>query len=431
MPTVNMTEEEQTRYHDRPSWLPEEPVQGFDRWYQRPGPGGHHPPDFEDPPDFGFGHDFDSDEERPPPPPPPQHRHRRHHKASYNPVTDPLRITNLDEDILSPISAALKERKIKIKHVVLLALESTRKDVFPIKTGSHLWQNVLLSHNHLPGGSEADEALSTLTPNAELLTGEQGGWNLTHQDITARPGSWRNLAKGQGGLDVVGAFTPSTVSLKSMLGSHCGVQSLAVDFTVEAGQRIYQPCIPHILNFWNRKKGGSQRRASGKGKRKAKEDDITSMPWRSVYVQAITDEFDHQDILNEHVGFSEVIVKNTLLNPESKHYPPTEKQSNYFGFPEPQVKPYLEDLFREAKQNNERLFLSHLTSTTHHPWNLPEGSGESIEYLRRKQKFWGEHPLNRYLNTIKYIDGWLGQVMDIIENAGAADETLVVMVGDQ
>jgi hypothetical protein len=52
------------------------------------------------------------------------------------------------------------------------------------------------------------------------------------------------------------------------------------------------------------------------------------------------------------MGFSEVIVKDTLLDPLSKHYPTTETESNYFGFPETELKPYLQDLFRGAEKKN-------------------------------------------------------------------------------
>jgi hypothetical protein len=35
------------------------------------------------------------------------------------------------------------------------------------------------------------------------------------------------------------------------------------------------------------------------------------------------------------------------------------------------------------------------------------------------------------LNTLGVADRWLGEVLEIIEEAGVANETLVVMVGDQ
>ena len=122
-------------------------------------------------------------------------------------------------------------------------------------------------------------------------------------------------------------------------------------------------------------------------------------------------------------------MKDTLLDPSSKHFPPLEKESNYFGFPESELKPYFEDIFREVEKNKQRLFLSHLTSSSHHPWNLPESEGPNIDYLGRG--YWGsERPFNRYLNTIRYADRWTGEIMDMLEDLGVAEETLVVIVGD-
>lgn len=52
------------------------------------------------------------------------------------------------------------------------------------------------------------------------------------------------------------------------------------------------------------------------------------------------------------------------------------------------------------------------------------------DYLSRSA--WGkEHQLNRYLNTVRYGDRWLGEVMDLLGEMDVAEETLVVMIGDQ
>lgn len=39
--------------------------------------------------------------------------------------------------------------------------------------------------------------------------------------------------------------------------------------------------------------------------------------------------------------------------------------------------------------------------------------------------------MNDYLNTISYVDDWLGKVLGLIDEAGITNSTLVVMVGDQ
>ena len=342
----------QTDQHlERPSWLPEEEAKGFGRWYNE---------------SDASVRTMDVDLFK---------------GVNYDPRDDPLKISNLDQDLLESLSNTLKKSKVAIKHVIVLSLESTRKDVFPFKKDSYLYKQIMKTYSSEEKRAQASLKFSNLTQNAELLTGERSGFGEGDLEFTsARPGSWRNLRKDMGGINVMGAFTGSTSSLKSILGSHCGVQPLPVDFTVEVGRQIYQPCLPNVLNLFNHNKDAHKKEPRSKIKGSSSID-VNSMPWKSAYLQSITDQYDHQDELNEHMGFDEVIVKETLANPSSNHYPPTEKESNYFGYPETQLKPYLQDLFREAEEKNQRLFLSHLTGSTHHPWNTPEAFGETVDYL--------------------------------------------------
>jgi membrane-anchored protein YejM (alkaline phosphatase superfamily) len=57
--------------------------------------------------------------------------------------------------------------------------------------------------------------------------------------------------------------------------------------------------------------------------------------------------------------------------------------------------------------------------------------GDEIEEFMHHNIFNGRNRMNRYLNTLGVADRWLGEVLEIIEEAGVANETLVVMVGDQ
>lgn len=82
-------------------------------------------------------------------------------------------------------------------------------------------------------------------------------------------------------------------------------------------------------------------------------------------------------------------------------------------------------MINETLSNNKRLFLSHFTSTTHHPWGTPKG-------FDREQYFAKEHQhMNEYLNAVHFVDVWLGQLMTMFEEAGISNETLTVFVGDQ
>ena len=39
--------------------------------------------------------------------------------------------------------------------------------------------------------------------------------------------------------------------------------------------------------------------------------------------------------------------------------------------------------------------------------------------------------MNAFLKTVRYMDSWVGRILNYLEEAGIADRTLVVVVGDQ
>ncbi|KPI36814.1 uncharacterized protein AB675_11756 [Cyphellophora attinorum] len=361
------------QHYSVPNWLPDYRIGGFDRFYWQPV--------------------NNSDDEWMP----------------YSATMDPLKVSNAEEELLEPLREAFEENDVLIKHVVLFHLESTRLDAFPLTNESHLHQVLAKESDNDMEGLNA--RLASISENAELLTGVDG--HLGASKSSASEGWRSHLREGRGGLNVVGSVTAGTATLKSLIGSICGAQPLPVDFTEEADLTIYQACLPHIFNLFSQGKdlvdGASNARVK-----------VLQRPWRSVHAQAITDRFDRQDVLMDNMGFNQSIAR---------HYPPQEPEANYFGFPETELKPYIRDLFEQAEQEGSRLFLSHLTSTTHHPWSVPESFGTDEEYLSR----WGWHeerPLNRYLNTLRYQDRWIGEFMDVLEELDVLDETLVVFAGD-
>jgi phosphoglycerol transferase MdoB-like AlkP superfamily enzyme len=90
----------------------------------------------------------------------------------------------------------------------------------------------------------------------------------------------------------------------------------------------------------------------------------------------------------------------------------------------------MEDAIDDAIKNNERLFLSHFTSTTHHPWALPKGV-QSEQYFSDESLIGKHEDMNSYLNSVRYVDAWLGDMLGLLDKKGIANETLVVFVGDQ
>lgn len=99
------------------------------------------------------------------------------------------------------------------------------------------------------------------------------------------------------------------------------------------------------------------------------------------------------------------------------------------SYAERETYPYLQSIINETVANDQRLFLSHFTSTTHHPWTTPSKF--------QKEKYFanglmGKHKdMNNYLNSVRYVDAWLGDILQVLDDTGIANETLVVLVGDQ
>lgn len=384
---------------EQPSWLPEDPPPGFSRW-QSPGKGSpqHVEEDHDGEPLECPGGPF----------------------QYYNPKSDVMKISNLEDGVLEPLQNALKESSVDINHVVLLTLESGRKEVFPMQAGTTMYDYLVASHPEKDRKSAIDK-LSTMTPVAQMLTGEYA-LNSEGKPNDFSSHKWHDRSPpGMGGLNVKGGLTASSLTLKSILGSHCGLLPLPVDLLEEVTLEFYQPCLPQILELFNRHKADTATNQSSKH--------YLGDKWKSVFVQSSTDSYDRQHQLNEAIGFESSITREVMKDPSSDHWPPLTPEINYFGYAETETMPYLRDLVFDAAENGTRLFLSHLTSSTHHPWSVPRSF--------QKEQYTGEEgsvdhdSMNDYLNTVRYVDGWVGEILGLLDEAKISNETLVVIIGDQ
>ncbi|CAG8909326.1 unnamed protein product [Penicillium egyptiacum] len=349
----------------------------------------------------------------------------------YRPMDDPLRITNLDREMFEPIARALRKHKVPITHVVLVLMESARKDIFPFKAGSHLHEEILSSYNtqdpELP--RKVNARLSNLTPNAEKLTGEVSGFS-TNNNISSPSSGWNDTTEpGMGGINVNGVLTGSTLSFKSAVMNYCGAGPLPVNFMDEVNSHNYQPCIMQIFELFNQLKVDSTEKGTVNRKTGTGLEYIHDRNWSSVFLQSITGQYDEQDKLNKQMGFQRSIYSEDIEQQSAKYYHEGMEEINYFGYPEYEIYPYLQDVVNKTIENNERLFLSHFTSTTHHPWGTPAAYQEE-QYFAGDGLMAKHEDINKYLNTVRYVDTWLGDMMKVLDEAGIANETLVVFVGD-
>lgn len=321
----------------------------------------------------------------------------------YNPLKDPLHTPNLQNDILEPMRAAISTGNVKIKHVVLIKLESTRQDVWPFRSDSYIMKHLRESYNgEIP--AEIEEKLSKLTPNAQRLTGYDTGFNNN-----------KDRQVPIGGISASQAHTSGTYTLKSIVGTVCGVNPMAVEANREYLHDVYQPCLPQIMDALNHQPNTT-----------SDSDDWTSWPWSSSWVQSHPSTWDHHGLLIPYIGYEHMIDREVIDEGGAKYVPEETQEEFDHGHEDKVLKNYIADLISDAKANKKRLFLSHLTHETHTPWYMP---GEYEDLFGNGDGDNGK--MNRYLNTMHYQDQWLGDILDVLEETGIANETLLVMAGDQ
>ncbi|KAL4883519.1 hypothetical protein BJY04DRAFT_226536 [Aspergillus karnatakaensis] len=326
-------------------------------------------------------------------------------RQHYTPSKDPLHLSNLQEPVIDSLKDVLASGGVNIKHVILLKLESTRADVFPLRNGSFMWDKIVDSFDGNEMPQSAIATVANLTRTAEYLTGFDSGFNENRTEPR----------KSYGGLSASNAFTTGTYTIKSLAGTVCGITPLVADFNREYKYHLYNPCMPHVVNALSHQNDITN------------EDDYRTWPWTSVWMQSVTDTYDHQNKLTPKMGFQDIYTKERIEKPDAKHYPLRYKEVNYYGYPDTELADYLRDAIDDAEENHNRLFLTHLTGTTHHPWGMPDDEFENIMGPSFKGK---NNDMNRYLNTIGFGDRWIRQIMDILEEKGIANETLLAMAGD-
>ncbi|KAH8662623.1 alkaline-phosphatase-like protein [Xylariales sp. PMI_506] len=326
----------------------------------------------------------------------------------YNATADPLRVSNMGEELLPDLRPIISS--INIQHIVLIILESTRSDVFPFKKNSLIWNRMTDSYTNKTLPQDIQELMTELTPTANFLTGDYNdGFDHTAGE-TAR-----------GGLYATNAVTTGTYTLKSLTGTLCGVMPLAAPFNLEISNHIYQPCLAHVfeaLNTINQTESDSTK-------------EFLPFNWKSSFMQAVTGEFDDQDILMSWLGYQpdEFISVEYLESDDAKFGPTDVPDVNYFGKPESVLEKYIRDAFSTATENDERVFLTHLTSTTHHPYEIP-GPEEYLYDPETDEEATVFDNMSKYVSAVGYVDRWLGKLLNILEEQDVANETLVVVVGD-
>lgn len=96
---------------------------------------------------------------------------------------------------------------------------------------------------------------------------------------------------------------------------------------------------------------------------------------------------------------------------------------NYFGYEDRAVLGSMLAWAEREHRAGRPFLLTALTLTPHHPYGVPRAFG-------RRSLAPDHPPLDRYLNALAYVDGFLADLFAGFEARGLADSTLFVLVGD-
>ena len=292
------------------------------------------------------------------------------------------------------------------KHVVVIALESARSDVVPFDPRTSLKRAV--DEHFLKTGAD-------ITPFLR---------QLYSQSIKASS-----------------CHATSAYTIKSLLSILCGVYPLNANYNLESGFNIYQPCLPSLLakTFNGTSPNDNPVPKSLPNPYVLQKSDVkididydgidaelqrllgsVQSDFASGFFQASDLNFDAQRRTMEKMGFDVIWGRDEIR----RHFVDIVDETNYFGFSDYDVLPSLLRFVDHATARHEkRMFLTLLTAVSHHPWKLPWG--ETMETYSAT-----DPTANSYLNTIRYTDRFIRDLMTEFRARGLDKETLFIFTGD-
>jgi arylsulfatase A-like enzyme len=135
--------------------------------------------------------------------------------------------------------------------------------------------------------------------------------------------------------------------------------------------------------------------------------------YRTAFFQSATENFERRPQLVENFGYEDFFSTEDM-NKEGYD------KANYFGYEDDIMLPSSERWLEE--NGDEPFFATYLTVTAHHNYVVPDTYG--------KRKFAEDDELNRYLNTVRYQDFFLRNLIDQYKELGLYEDTTFIVFGD-
>ena len=140
---------------------------------------------------------------------------------------------------------------------------------------------------------------------------------------------------------------------------------------------------------------------------------LAEQGYHSVFFQTATQHFENRKQLIKNFGFRESHFGDEMDPTGFEHI-------NYFGYEDEIL---LEPSRKWLAAHKDKPFLAaYFTLTTHHPYLPPK------RYAL--QDFAGDDLLNRYLNTVYYLDRFVEQIIAQYKEAGVYENTIFIILGD-
>ena len=181
---------------------------------------------------------------------------------------------------------------------------------------------------------------------------------------------------------------------KAMTSTLCSTFPYPADWTVEAEKMIYKKCLPKLL----------------------KEN-----MFKTAFIQPAQD-FERGKKVIKNTGFEQT----TFFNDDFRDKFPS---TNYFGPADKDILPFVADWVDDRISNQENFFLTYITNSNHHPFT-PSKNWPKRDYIRQDSPEPEKETIRDYLNSVSYIDSFIGDFTNEFESRGLMNSTLFVFVGD-
>ncbi len=183
------------------------------------------------------------------------------------------------------------------------------------------------------------------------------------------------------------AYTVVPHTTNSLTASICGIDPPTREGTESLGDSIPARCLPNLLN---------------------------EQGYRSAFFQSATANFERRPEVVKNMGYGEFYPLETMNTSGFE-------QANYFGYEDDVM---LEPSKQWLQRNGDSpFFVTYNTITPHHQYLAPAG-----RYGR--EKFAEDDQLNRYQNSVRYMDFFVKNLIDQYKAMGLYENTIFVIQGD-